>query len=278
MKDISPKQQEEFNQNRYELLQQLEDFLDLPMAILGFAWLALMVADLVWGLTPALETILVTVWIIFIADFLIELLLAPKKSFFLKANWLTIIALIVPAVRVFRILRIFRFARGLALTRIVSSINRSMKSLRFTMGRRGFGYITALASIVALAGSSGMYTFEKDINLDIKSFGAALWYAVTAITVSTDYWPYSAEGRILAFLLGLFSLAVTGYVTAALASYFIGRDAESDDTAISNKKAINDLRAEIQALRDENKVIISEIRSMSEALSEDRKKTDSPPN
>ena len=271
MKDIGPKQQEEFSQNRYELLQQLEDFLNLPMAILGFAWLALLVADLVWGLTPALETLFVTVWIIFVADFLLELLLAPKKSFFLKANWLTIIALIVPAVRVFRVLRILRFTRGLALTKIVSTVNRSMKSLRFTMGRRGFGYIVALASIVALAGSSGMYTFEKDINPDIKSFGAALWYAVTAITVSTDYWPYSPEGRILAFLLGLFSLAVTGYVTAALASYFIGRDAESDDTAISNKKAINDLRAEIQALRDENKVVISEIRSISEALNEERK-------
>ena len=106
-------------------------------------------------------------------------------------------------------------------SRIVSSIKRSMKSLRFTMGCRGFGYVVALASIVALAGSSGMYAFEKDINLDIKSFGAALWYAVTAITISVDYWPYSPEGRILAFLLGLFSLAVTGYVTAALASYFI---------------------------------------------------------
>lgn len=129
MKD-SPKQQEEFSQNRYELLQQLEDFLDLPLAILGFAWLALLVADLVWGLTSALETLLVTIWIIFVADFLLELLLAPKKGFFLKANWLTIIALIVPAVRVFRILRIFRFARGLTLARIVSSINRSMKSLK----------------------------------------------------------------------------------------------------------------------------------------------------
>ncbi len=74
MKDLSPKQQEEFNQNRYELLQQLEELLNLPMAILGFAWLALLVADLVWGLTPTLETLLGTIWIIFIADFFIELL------------------------------------------------------------------------------------------------------------------------------------------------------------------------------------------------------------
>jgi voltage-gated potassium channel len=241
------------------------------MAILGFAWLALLVADLVWGLTPNLETLLVTIWIIFIADFFIELLIAPKRSAFLKTNWLTIIALIVPAIRALKVLRILRFGKGLALAKIVSTINRSMKSLRFTMGRRGFGYVVALTSIVALAGSSGMYAFERDINPDIESFGSALWYALLAITISTDYWPYSPEGRILGFLLGLFSLAVAGYVTAALASYFVGRDAESDETAISNKKAIDDLRAEIQALRDENKVVISEVRSISGALNKDRK-------
>jgi len=271
LKDISLKQQEEFSQNRYELLQQLEELLNLPMAILGFAWLALLVADLVWGLTPALETLLDIIWIIFIADFLIELLLAPKRIAFLKANWLTIIALIVPAIRAFKGLRFLRFAKGLALAKIVGTINRSMKSLRFTMGRRGFGYVVALASIVALAGSSGMYAFERGINPDIESFGAALWYAVIAITISTDYRPYSPEGRVLVFLLGLFSLAIAGYVTAALASYFIDRDAESDEAAVLNKKAIDDLRAEIQALRDENKVVISEIRSISEALSEERK-------
>jgi len=272
LKDLSPKQQKEFNQDRYELLQQLEELLNLPMAILGFAWLALLVADLVWGLTPNLETLLGTIWIIFIANFFIELLIAPKKSAFLKSNWLTVIALIVPAIKVFKVLRILRFARGLALTSIVGSINRSMRSLRFTMGRRGFGYVVALASIVALAGSSGIYAFEKGINPEIESFEAALWYAVIAITISTDYRPYSPEGRVLLFLLGIFSLAITGYVTAALASYFIGRDAESDETAISNKKEIDDLRAEIQALRDENKVVISEVRSICEALNEDRKK------
>lgn len=272
MKDLSPKQQKEFNQNRYELLQQLEELLNLPMAILGFAWLALLVADLVWGLTPNLETLLSTIWIIFIANFFIELLIAPKKSAFLKSNWLTIMALIIPAIRIFRVLRILRFGKGLALANLVSTINRSIKSLRFTMGRRGFGYVAALASIVALAGSSGMYFLERDINPDIESFEAALWYAVIAITISTDYRPYSPEGRVLIFLLGIFSLAITGYVTAALASYFIGRDAESDETAISNKKAIDDLRAEIRALRDENGAVISEVRSISGALNEDRKR------
>jgi voltage-gated potassium channel len=119
-----------------------------------------LIADLVWGLTPTLETLLGTIWVVFIAGFLLKLLLAPKKGTFLKSNWLTAIALIVPAVRVFRILSLLRFYRGLALIKVVGSINRSMRSLRFIMGRRDFGYIAALASIVALDSSSGMYALR----------------------------------------------------------------------------------------------------------------------
>lgn len=265
MKGLSPNEQSEFDQNRYELLQQLDEFLSLPMALLAFVWLALLVADLVWGLTPTLESLLGTIWIIFIADFLLKFIIAPEKVRFLKANWLTAIALVVPAVRFLSILVFLRFTRGLALTRVVGSINRSMRSLRFTMGRRGFGYIVALTSIVALASSAGMYYFESGINPDIKSFGSALWYAAIAVTIGTDYWPYSPEGRILGFLLGLFSLAVSGFVTAALASYFIGRDAGSSDTAIANKKAIDELMAEIQALR-------SDMDSMLKMLGENKDK------
>ncbi len=44
--------------------------------------------------------------------------------------------------------------------------------------------------------------------------------------MGSDYWPRTPEGRILCLLLALYAFAVFGYVTATLASYFIGRDAE----------------------------------------------------
>lgn len=58
--------------------------------------------DLVWGLNPTFETLFGTIWIIFVADFLLKLLLAPKKGAFLKSNWLTVIALVAPTFRVFQ--------------------------------------------------------------------------------------------------------------------------------------------------------------------------------
>ena len=41
--------QEALERERYELLQRLEDWLDTPMLILAFVWLALLVGELIWG-------------------------------------------------------------------------------------------------------------------------------------------------------------------------------------------------------------------------------------
>jgi voltage-gated potassium channel len=52
-------------------------------------------------------------------------------------------------------------------------------------------------------------------------------------------------------LLALYAFAVFGYVTATLASFFIGRDAEDERGELAGQKSINELRAEIAALREE---------------------------
>lgn len=39
-----------------QILQQLEDWLELPMLGLSLVWLGLFVVELIWGLTPLLDT------------------------------------------------------------------------------------------------------------------------------------------------------------------------------------------------------------------------------
>src|SRR5690606_9988450 len=133
---------------------------------------------------------------------------------------------IIRVVSVVRLLRTARAARSLRLLRVVSSTNRGMKALRASMGRRGLGYVVALTVLVTLAGAAGMYTFERDGTNGFDSFGVALWWtAMIMTTLGSDYWPQTAEGRVLALLLALYAFAVFGYVTASLATFFIGRDA-----------------------------------------------------
>src|ERR687894_2082031 len=148
---------------RRELLARLEDWLETPMLVLGFVWLALLILEFTRGLSPALEAAGTVIWVVFILDFALKFTLSPDKSDYLKANWLTALALAVPALRVFRIFRVVRLlratraARGLRLFRVVSSLNRGMRALGATMRRRGFGYLLAPTVIRPPPGAGRVY-------------------------------------------------------------------------------------------------------------------------
>jgi voltage-gated potassium channel len=236
---------------RTKLLTSLERLLEGPMIFLGFVWLILLVVELIWGLSKTLEFFSLVIWVVFIGDFIIKFILAPVKSVFLKKQWLTAISLLIPALRVFRIFRFVRLIRGLRgirLVRVVSSVNRSMKSLAATMRRRAFGYVFLLAVVVTFTGAAGMYALEKP-GPGFDTYGMALWWtAMRVITAGSEYYPLTPEGRGLAFLIAIFGYAIFGYVTATLASFFVGRDAEEKDAPVAGAKDIAQLKNEIASL------------------------------
>lgn len=251
----------ELETERKRLLRQIEHFMELPMVVLGFVWLVLLVLELT--LRQKNDTLIhlsTGIWVIFVLDFLVKFTIAPRKLAFVRKNSLTIVALALPALRVFRIarvLRILRFgraARGVQLVRLISSFNRGMKSLRRTMRRRSAGYIAALTVIVVTLGALGMHVFERSgpASADFATYWESLWWTVmVVITMGTGAWPETPEGRVLAVLLALYGFGIFGYVTAVLASFFVGRDEEEGDAA--SMAAIAELRREIQQLRAELK-------------------------
>lgn len=209
-----PSEKRVLKNERHELLQQLEDWLDLPMLVLGFVWLVLLVIELIWGLTPLFEVIATVIWILFVLDFVVEFTLAPGKLVYLRRNWLTAVSLMLPALRVFRIARVLRLVRstsGLRLVRIVSSLNRGMRALGASMGRRGFSYIIVLTLVITLVGAAGMYAFESHNpgGQGLNDYGTALWWtAMLMTTLGSEYWPQTPEGRVLCFILALYAFAV----------------------------------------------------------------------
>ena len=260
MNPLKLPEQQALEHERAEILQQLEDWLDLPMLVLSFIWLALFAIELISGLNPLLEGVNFTIWIVFIVEFGVKLLLAPRKLAYLKAHWLTAISLLLPALRTLRIVRIARVlqttraVRGLQLLRVLTGTNRSMRSLTANFTRRGFGYVLLLTTLVTLTGAAGMYAFERETAdaAGFDSYGTALWWtAMLMTTMGSEYFPKTAEGRILCFLLAIYAFAVFGYVTATLATFFIGQDADDDGAELAGAKSLDALRDEIAALRTE---------------------------
>ena len=226
-------QDHQAERERYEALEQIEDWLETPVIILGFIWLILFVIDLIHGLNPFLNALVYFIWAVFVLDFAIRFILAPQKITYLKNNWLTALSLFIPALRigrlarVVRVFRALRAARGLTLVSVVGSLNRSMRALRATMRRRGFGYVMLLTLVVTFVGAAAMLSFEYP---GLKNYGDALWWtSMIMTTLGSDYWPSTAEGRLLALLLSIYAFAVFGYVTATLATFFIGRDVAAVD-------------------------------------------------
>jgi voltage-gated potassium channel len=221
---------------RESLLRRLDARLEMPMAMLGLAWLALLIVDLTRGLTPGLSQISGFIWAVFGVDFLIKFVLAPRKTAFLRRHWLTALSLLLPAIRIARLVRVLRFARAarsvraLRMLRLLTSMNRGMRALGATLRRRGAGYVALLTVIVLFAGAAGMYAFESGVQPELADYGSALWWtAMVLVTMGSAAWPVTAEGRLLCLLLAVYGYSVFGYITATLASFFIVSDAPRRD-------------------------------------------------
>lgn len=263
-------------EQRWELLARIDALIDRPLVVLAFAWLVLLIVDLTMGLNRSLEIATFVLWGLFVLDFVLEFVIAPRKGEYLRRNWLVAIALILPAVRVLAVLRVLRGLQGLRVVRsvvvlrVVTSLNRGMAAVSAVLGHRGIGFVIALSVLVMFAGAAGIqllespaalraagYSQQSSTGTTIHSFGDALWWtAMMLTTMGTDYWPKTTAGRILAWLLALYAFAIFGYITAAVASFLIGwqRDAAGRQDPSANAtdaEALTALRQEVTALRGE---------------------------
>jgi voltage-gated potassium channel len=212
------------------------------------------------------------------------------------------LSLVVPALRVLRfariayILRAARATRGLRLVSVVGSINRGMRGLRETLRKRGFAYIMLLTLVVNLVGAAGMFAFENRLEnggIGLQSYGEAVWWtAMIMTTLGSDYWPQTAEGRLLTLLISLYGFAIFGYITATLATFFVGQEAmETDEDPIDNEPPpLSDQPGEpeqpptrvrkeegtlasaasVRALREEVRALRGEIAALREDLRQDK--------
>lgn len=237
---------------RAELARRIEHWLELPMAVLGVVWLLLLIDELLRGRTPATEAVTTAIWVIFSVEFVIRFALAPHKGRYLRRHWVTAVSLAIPAVRILRLARVVRLLRaGRALravrvARLLTSFSRGMRSLGSTMRNRGFPYVVTLSAIVLLLGAAGMYAFERDLQPAFSTYSGALWWtAMLLTTMGSESWPRSAEGRLVCLLLSVYAFAMFGYITATLASFFVGSDAAAERVRVRR------LADELAARRDE---------------------------
>jgi voltage-gated potassium channel len=231
---------------RYEELSQWPLVGLAVLFVAAYAW-GVLRPDLPGWLLLSLRLVTVVTWPVFLADYVVRLGLADHRWRFVRESWVDGIAVLLPLLRPLRIISLVRVARVLD------------RRLTTTLHGRVAAYVTLTASLVVFMASLAVYDAERGApDASITAYDDAVWWSVTTITTVGygDRYPVTAEGRLVAVLLMLSGIALLGVVTAAVASWFVGRVAEAaqaqddaDDAAL--RAEVRQLAAEVRALRAE---------------------------
>lgn len=184
----------------------------------------------------------VAIWVLFGLDLAYRLWQSEQRWRFLKTNWLDVATLLLP------------FLRPLRAMRVVLALNViSRRGGAFARGRV-VATVAAAEAVVGVVAALAVLNAERDRpGANIESFGDALWWAATTITTVGygDRYPTTGEGRVIAVGLMGSGIALLGVITAALASWFVAKLSEVEESERETGATVADLAAEVRALREE---------------------------
>lgn len=191
---------EQVQYKRFRLLYKLEAWLEGPMFMLSIVWLYLFISEVVSRLSPFQEKLLILIWILFVLEFAIKLVLSPKKVSYMKKNWVTILALFIPAFRAFRLLRAIRVlqlsqvATTSTFVRGFTSSKRFLNELRDAQGKKSPAevHVGVLLAYSPAVTPQDMQPFLKQLVLNVHpemSFATGIpwsFHLVEPVALTSD--------------------------------------------------------------------------------------------
>lgn len=229
-------------------LKRWESRTEWPLAAGAIAFLGAYAAPIIWPATPpairaACTAVIAVTWTAFGADYLVRLLLAPRRRRFIAHNLLDLAALALPVLRPLRLLR---------LVALLSILNRAGAH---TLRGRVVTYVSGGTVLLVVTGALAVTEAERGRpGTTIASVGDGLWWAVTTITTVGygDTYPVTTTGRLVAVALMVGGIALLGVVTATLASWLVQRvSAEAEADQAATRAQVDALTMEVRMLREQ---------------------------
>lgn len=151
-------------------------------------------------------------WAVFLGEFVARLTVAPDTRSFWRRNWWQVLFLLLPFLRVFRLIRAIRVLRT---GRVLSSAVRSTRTARGLLGGR-VAWLAVTSAIVVLASSQLLYGFS-----DYDTYAAALHAAALATIAGEPLGIGDPFALVLELVLATYSVVVFASLAGSLGAYFL---------------------------------------------------------
>lgn len=191
--------------------------------VLGFSYLGIYSVQVLVeppaDIDAGLEFVSEVIFWIFAVDVVLRLIHLGGGIFtwagaigFIRQNWLALLALLLPAFRALRVLRVVIVLRGLQpFLKTRSSRVGTIVGVTFPL----ILYTAALSVLEAERYAEGS---------NITDFGDAFWWAIASVTTVGygDRFPVTADGRFIATFLMVIGIGLFSSLTALLAAWVMG--------------------------------------------------------
>jgi voltage-gated potassium channel len=222
--------------HRSEALDRFEQLTAVPMLVLALAIIPLLLIPFMVDLSPAqralFEAIDWFIWALFVVEYVVRLVLSPKRWWFVRHNVIDLLFVALPFLRPLRIARSARALRVLRAGRGMVILLRALKAGREVFTQHKLNYMLLIGLLFVMVGALVVVQAEQNVpDSNITSYPDALWWAVTTITTVGygDRFPVTGMGRAVAVVLMLFGIGLFGLLAASMASYFLGEKQEGTE-------------------------------------------------
>ena len=206
---------------RAQLAQELYDRLHPLMAALGLLFVFLVLAQ-----GPATEGTLLqrallgatwVLWAVFVAEYVLRLLIAPSRTEFLRNTWWQIAFLVIPVLTLFRALLVLRVARP---TRVALAAVRGGRSAKASLTTRA-GWLAVVTTIVVFAAADVLHGVAG-----IRPYGTALHAAALGAITGEATGGEHAVAQVLDVVLALYAVVFFASLAGIVGAFFLENKAE----------------------------------------------------
>jgi voltage-gated potassium channel len=202
--------------SRERLAQHLYDRLHPIMAALGVLFVVLVLAQRPVREGTTLQEVLLAatwlLWAVFLAEYVLRLVIAPSTARFLRRTWWQVALLAVPVLMLARALLVLRLARP---TRVALAALRGGRSARATLTGR-VGWLAVVTAIVVFAAA--------DLLADVANlhpYGNALHAAALAAITGEPTGSPAGLAQLLDVVLALYAVVFFAALAGIVGAFFI---------------------------------------------------------